>query len=149
MNMNTLLILSLIVAFLWAIPPILQKQLLSKYSKHTVFVVTVLTFATFVLLYGMHHKETLTNDIERLATNHKDLGTIVFIAFVCNFLASLLYYELIKHNSAHTVTSLTYSSPIFTIILAYIFLKEPLDTNSIIGAILVVSGVLVISQSEG
>jgi drug/metabolite transporter (DMT)-like permease len=67
-------------------------------------------------------------------------------AIVCSFLATLLYYQLMRNHKSHLVTALTYSSPIFTLLLAELVSGERPDQYSRWGVILITLGIVVLSQ---
>jgi drug/metabolite transporter (DMT)-like permease len=64
------------------------------------------------------------------------------------FLANMMYYYILKNHESSIISALVYSSPVFTLIIAYIFLKERLDIYGISGIFLMILGVILVSNNN-
>ncbi len=73
----------------------------------------------------------------------------IFIAAIfCLFVANLLYYYILKKNNSSAISALIYSCPIFTLLIAYFFLKEEIDTYGLLGIFFVILGIIFISLND-
>jgi drug/metabolite transporter (DMT)-like permease len=75
----------------------------------------------------------------------KELAILILLPIVALFFANYLYYNLLKHHESSLVVALVCSSPIFTLLLAYLFMNERLTKYGIVGVIMVSGGVGLIS----
>ena len=79
----------------------------------------------------------------------KDIIIIVLTSAIATFMANVLYYTILKNHESSLISALIYSSPIFTLILAYIFLKERINTIGIFGILFIVLGIICIAMNNG
>ena len=141
---------SLIVAFMWAIQSIVNKHILKKIHSHTLLVLGGIVYAASVFMYWLVQvkvQEQVRQDMNR-HIGWKMLGYIVFSGLVGGFLANLLYFGLLKKYPAHMVTAVTYCSPAITAILAYMILKEKMNSKTVLGICLVVTGLVILGLSD-
>jgi drug/metabolite transporter (DMT)-like permease len=75
----------------------------------------------------------------------KELAILILLPIVALFFANYLYYNLLKSHESSLVVALVCSSPIFTLLLAYLFMNERLTKYGIAGVIMVSGGVGLIS----
>lgn len=136
-------IIALIVALLWGIQPLVQKELLKNFSYHSVFMFVNIIFTTCLVIYGYVYREIILDDFKKLESNHIHL--LLFSAIICGFLASITYYHLLKDHKSYVITTITYTAPIFTILLSEYFLKESINPYSKIGVLFVVMGVFLMA----
>jgi drug/metabolite transporter (DMT)-like permease len=59
-----------------------------------------------------------------------------------------MYYYILKNHESSIISALVYSSHVFTLIIAYIFLKERLDIYGISGIFLMILGVILVSNNN-
>ncbi len=59
-----------------------------------------------------------------------------------------MYYYILKNHESSIISALIYSSPVFTLIIAYIFLKERLDIYGISGIFFMILGVILVSNNN-
>lgn len=129
------------VAFAWAISSILQKHVLTKIRPLTLmFYISAILFTAMLVTSLVYHDITdYNNDIWIIL----EIVLIIIIEF---FFAFLLLFYLIKDNDNGIVTTLSYTTPLFTLILAALFFHEKLNTKTILGVILIVVGSIMISM---
>ena len=80
-----------------------------------------------------------------------DAKTIMLIGAVSvltGFVANMLYFFVLKKHDSHVVSALIYSSPVFTLLLAYFLLHEKVTPIGCIGVIMVVLGVVCIALNR-
>lgn len=109
------------------------------------FFSSAVNFSLIVLLAISRIKE-VTSDINKLTP--RDILLIVGISVFAIFMANMIYYYILKNHESSLISALIYSSPIFTLILAYLFLEEKIDKYGISGIIAVIIGIILISQNN-
>jgi drug/metabolite transporter (DMT)-like permease len=77
-----------------------------------------------------------------------DILLISTYTFFTIFIAKLLFLEVLKYNNSHEVAAIEGIYPFFTLILAYMLLKEKITAFGILGVIFVVLGVICISMND-
>jgi drug/metabolite transporter (DMT)-like permease len=138
---------ALFVAFLWGIHPILNKILLGKFNLSTVVVLNNVVYGLAVLVFFFINYTEIAKDVKKI--NSHDLLILFSVALIAGFLANLLYYYVLKSHESSIVSALVFSSPIFTLLVAYFFLKEELSGFGILGILLIVLGVVCIAYNDG
>jgi len=140
-----LVIWSLVVSFLWAVAPIIHKQVF-KLGLHPNSMMAFGGFAYLAVLsmWALYNWKNIRPDIKYLA-DWRVVALISASAIFTALLSSLIYYHLIKEHAAHLVTAITYTSPFFTLFLSWWLLKENITPFSIVGVALIVLGVILIS----
>jgi len=138
----SLLITTLSVSFLWSISPILYKILLNDIHLSTILILIQVVLLIISCIYGLYHWEHIVTDVNKL--NIKNISWIV-IAGASLCLGQLLYLYALKHYKAYIVAALCYTSPIFTMLLAYLVLNETISLQCVIGVITIVIGVILLT----
>jgi len=100
-----------------------------------------LTAAIFALFSILIFKESLNYPF-------RDILIISFGGFVSGFLGLLLYYKAIKVGDVSVVAPIVASSPLWASLFAFLLLGENFSFLKLLGAILVFSGVALISVSR-
>lgn len=80
--------------------------------------------------------------------NGKEWGLLV-LAGIAGALSWLFYFFALKEGAASAVVAIDRLSIVFVVVLAALFLFEPLTWRTLLGAILMVCGALLISLKEG
>lgn len=100
-----------------------------------------LTAAVFALLSIFILRENINYPF-------RDILTISFGGFVSGFLGLLLYYKAIKVGDVSVVAPIVASSPLWASLFAFLLLGESFSFLKLLGAILVFSGVALITISK-
>lgn len=133
-----------IIALLWGISPIVVKHgMNNKINVNTIFFINTLIYVICGGLYSLFYKTEIENDL-----TYKNINILLLLtinAFFAVFLANTIYYVLIESNNTAIVTALSYSSPLFTVILSYFLLEEKLSLQTICGVIVIYLGILLVS----
>lgn len=140
------LLMSLFTSFLWGLSPVIQKHLLDKFDKRTLMLFYSSANVIFVTVLLSFYNNKLYSDIK--SVNAYDILLISTYTFFTIFLANLVFLEVLKYNNAHEVAAIEGIYPFFTLLLAYLFLKEKITAFGILGVILVVLGVVCISFND-
>jgi len=138
--------LALFIGFLGGLSPVIHKTLLHKYNQVTIIVLSSFLYASCSLFYGIYYREVIINDLHKITTN--DFLIIAFTAIITAFFANILYYNVLKKHDSHIISALIYSSPIFTLILAYLFLHEKIHFFGGLGIFLILFGVISITYND-
>lgn len=136
------LILALCVSICWAIPPITEKYLTKYICIELIILLLTFFYFIFCIILFLFNKKKVLGDIPKI--DKKLLIILGISALLGAFIPNILFMNLIKHNSTSIITTLSYLSPFFTFIFAYLVLKERLSYEAIIGLIFVIIGVLLI-----
>lgn len=99
------------------------------------------TAIILLITWGVVFYKGLQQDIGGLSRNN---WLFLALSAVATGLSWLFYYRALQLGRVSDVTIIDKGSIIFTLILAFIFLKEPLTPRLLIGGALVLSGMLVI-----
>jgi drug/metabolite transporter (DMT)-like permease len=140
---STLVLTSLIVAFIWALNSVAQKHAVNNMSHPTAMAVFAVMYFILMLFYIGHHKELISSEIKNIIPS---AILLMMAAVILNFIANVLYFRLIKANGVSIVTALTSTMPIFVALLSFMVLRENVTPKHIAGIAAVVGGVVLISQ---
>lgn len=133
------------LALLWAFPPIIHKHILNTMSFQILMIVSGIVYFLCIVLFAAFHYQSVSRDFRNIKWQH--LVWVSLISIICSFLTNILYYKTLSQHKSSLVTALVAISPIFTAIMAYTILNEKLDLFSVIGILLVTSGVVLMSVS--
>lgn len=76
------------------------------------------------------------------------LGGLVFQALLVSFASFLAWFWLLRNYLASRLGVLSFMTPMFGIVFGVWLLGEPLETSFIVGALLVLSGIVMVSGYE-
>jgi drug/metabolite transporter (DMT)-like permease len=146
--MIDVLLTALTVSFLFGITPITHKYLFSIHpiSKETLITSGAFFYSMCAFVYFFLNRKKVVKDIKTLP--YTTLMIMAASAIVCGFFANYLYFKAIQHSSSYIVSALIFSSPMFTFVLAYLFLKEEVNYKSAFGVFLIVLGVIMLATSK-
>ena len=145
---NSAVQVSLVVALLWAVSPIIHKHVFKhdKLSPMTMLVVSFPFYLVAVLLYAWVHRRQLQDDVHKL--NGRVMFWLAISSLLGGFLANVLYFQVLQHHDSYIVTTIMYSSPLFVFLLALALLKERVSAVSALGVLLIVLGTVLIAYHE-
>ena len=136
----------LFIAFCWGALGVVNKYVLNHLESSTVFILSGIVY--FVLLIGLllYNKNTFDKDLQKITRFQSFciIASAIFLIFLPNF----LYYYFLKRTKASIITAIAYSAPVFTLLLAHLFLNERIKGLSVFGIILVTLGIGLISYEE-
>lgn len=132
-------LISLSIALLWSLAPIFHKYIYkSGIDPKTMMIISGISYASMLIAYIFVHKSTFISDIPRLTVS--TVAVIFVSVLLTSFTANLLYYYAIKHHEAFLVTGLAYTAPLFTMVFAWLLLKEKISMRAAMGVLLIVVG---------
>jgi len=135
------------VLLTYGITPLLNKHILEHISvEGYIFMSSLLYFLTAVIIYLIFFRNTFNNDFSVLKSKPYLAGLIMLYSFSILFVTEYLYFKVLRNNKAYLLTALLASYPLVTIGLSYLFFKEAIEFAHIIGAVLIIMGVIIISN---
>lgn len=70
---------------------------------------------------------------------------VLILGIVCTGFAYLLYFRLVKDEGPASALSVTFLVPLFGILWGYLFLQEAIGLNTLLGALLVIIGTILVT----
>jgi uncharacterized membrane protein len=137
---------SLIISFLWGLSPTIHKKVLSDLHPHIVLVISGVVYFIALIVLMLYNIELLMKEGKKVRAKH--LGWLAATTVGCTFFGSIIYYHVLSKHDSHVVTAIAYSSPVFTLILAYLFLNEKISLLGCIGVLMIVAGVVCIGFND-
>jgi drug/metabolite transporter (DMT)-like permease len=136
----------IIVSFFWGLLPVIHKHLLKNISGLSIMFFSSLFYFIAICLFTLYNQKIIMKDFKKMTIYNY---IWIFIAAIfCLFVANLLYYYILKKNNSSAISALIYSCPIFTLLIAYFFLKEEIDTYGLLGIFFVILGIIFISLND-
>ena len=140
MNPN---LLALIVAAIWGLAPIFEKMSLKELNPMFVLFVRIVLVTCLILPFYL----TSNSFSSILSLNLKNI-LLILIPGVLAVLGIYLYFNALVGSSASKIVPLTATYPLFTCFYGYLFLKEQITLETIIGTALIILGVFVLNYSD-
>lgn len=144
--MNDLVIIALGVALLWSIAPIIHKAVLNKVTPRMLLIFNGITIGIIVLIYALLNKDAVLQEASELSRD--TIGWMLIAVTLSWFLAPLIFYSVLQKGTGHIIIALAYSSPLFAMILAWLFLREKITLMSFIGVCLIVIGIVFLAVAH-
>ena len=135
-------LLCIFVAFLWSLHPICHKILKNNIDAFYIFILIWLFTSVFMIFILFYYKNHIYSNIVNLTKY--ELLILLWLGLI-SVLANYIYFYVIKSDNAYIVSALTYSSPLFTIIIAYLLLNEVISYNAILGILFIIIGASILS----
>jgi len=143
--MHNYILLALISGFMWGMAPVIHKVLLVKYQPITIMLLNSFTYAISMMLIVFFNYKMFMKDMNKI--KYEDILIIVLSSIGILVIGNLIYYYVLREHDSSLVSALIYSSPVFTLILAYIFLKERLSMYGYLGIFSILLGIIFISKN--
>jgi uncharacterized membrane protein len=135
-----LILFGLVVALLWAIAPLIHKYLLTHTNYKVIMLLSAVTYVIVMCIYSIVNYNDIFFQLKQI--NTKNIILIIFVSLITLVIANIIYLSILQNNNSYVVCALTYSSPIFTLIFAYLFFKEKVTLLGLFGVIFVVIGII-------
>jgi len=124
--------LMFIAAMCWAVYAMVGKNLFKKYHPFTIL------FYTFLfVLFGTTLLQSPATTLSQINTT--TLPNLIYMGFVCTFIAFVLFYNGVKKLVPSTVGIISYTKPIISVILAFLILHQITSLWQTVGIILIIS----------
>jgi drug/metabolite transporter (DMT)-like permease len=138
---------SLLIGFLWGVSPIIQKHLLKKFDKFSLMLFfSVIYFCLLLFASAFNHK-TIMKDFRLL--NNWDTVLMIMYVFFTIFLTNLLILHVLKTHDSYIVSAIVEgTSPLFTLLLVYLFFEEKITLIGVLGVLFIVLGIVCIAMND-
>lgn len=146
MKQTYVILLALLVAFLWGVAPVIHKHVLKSISPHVVLIISGVSYITCLAIFAAIHQRKLIEGIKHI--HAKYVLIIALTSIFTAFIANIIYLNVLKHQDSYIISALIYACPVFTLILAYVFLKEKVTLFGGLGVFFIILGVICIIFNE-
>ncbi len=136
-------LLALLVATIWGINPIFEKLSLVKASPLAVITIRFI-FSTIILVAIAFSG----NIVEEVRTMKLMTYVWIILAGVLGAVGLYIYFVALQEDHTSKIVPIIASFPLFTALYAYIFLKEQITTERLVGIVFVVAGVILINWNN-
>jgi hypothetical protein len=133
-------LVALVVSFLWGLQPAVYKTLLQQVSYQTIMLFSGVTNVLCVAILCWIESQQVTRDLRQVTPFH--MVVMILLPVFTMFLANVLYFRVLKDHETSIVSAVIYSAPVFTLIIAYLFLNERLRWQGLVGIAAIVGGVI-------
>ena len=106
---------------------------------------TFLSMFTFLII-SKSQEADLLKEISSISTN--SFLAALFLGIVCTALAIIIFFYLIKRQSAVFASQSNFFIPCFGVFWSYLFLNEEINENLIYSAFFIVSGLLLVNKGR-
>ena len=130
------LIFAFMAAVLWAVGVVIDKYIITKHMKDAF---------SYQLLYTIAETPILLLLLFTPISSALPWSVLGIVAGFGIYPGLILYFKAMAIEEASRVISLWYISPIFVLLLAYVFLQEKLSLPSYLGVVFLVLGAMFIS----
>ena len=144
--LDNYIFLALFISFLWGVQTVIHKHLLSSLHFVTIMLVSGVINVSLIVVLSIYLKNDILTDLKKIT--FRDAVILVCLPIFTVFISNLIYYFILKKHESSLVSALTYSSPAFTLILAYLYLNERLDIYGLSGIFAIIAGVILISNNN-
>ena len=134
--------LSLLVALLWSISPIIYKHSLSTISQSTLIVVSGLIYFIASAAYFFLHKTTIIKELS--SPKNTGLLWLLVVANIAVFVGQVIYIFTIEKGTSYAAVALASASPLFVLLLSYLFLREEITFKHAIAVVIIVIGIMLL-----
>ncbi len=138
-----LFLYSTIVSLCWGLSPVLYKLLMNNVDIKVTFVINSLFFTLAVICYTIYYWNDIKSNLQ--TTSVSDICFLGLISVVLSFIPNIIYFNLLNQYDSYVVNALVSTSPIFTLGMAYLILRESITKYDILGVILIITGVFFLS----
>lgn len=140
--------IALFVSFLWGAQVIAHRYVLNerKADPKVLMIISSLVYMCCIAFFALYNWQSVQKGIQTI--DAISFSLIAATAILCGFLANLLYIYILKDNESYVVGTLIYSSPVFTLLIAILLLKERVTWIGLAGVSFIIFGVLCLSMNE-
>ena len=139
-----------ILIFSWTLNPFLKKKLIKKINGNDFFILNHILVSVFIFgyyFYLKNKKECDLNCIKKL--NWSDIG-ILTLAAVTSMAGAIFLPHLItmKGDVSYLISNIQPAVIALTFLVGYMFFKEEITINKIIGVILILIGIVMMNYKK-
>ena len=139
-NSNAYFNLALCI-LLWASIPVATKKILVELnSLQSLFYLTILSTLALGIIVIFQKK---TGDLKKY--NRRQYGSMFFLGFLGNYLYYVFLYGALEKTTASEGFILAYTWPMLVLVLSFIFLKDKVTLQKLIGILFSFFGIIIIT----
>jgi len=138
--------IGLFISFLWGIQTVIHKHLLDHISGLSIMLYSTILYTLLLCITAYYHKSIIIKDLKKI--DLRISAILFFVAFFTLFVTNMLYYYILNHHESSFVSAIISTAPIFTVIFAYLFLKERLSMYGIMGIVSLILGLILINMDR-
>ena len=138
--------IGLFISFLWGIQTVIHKHLLNHISGLSIMIYSAILYTLLLCILAYYQKSIIIKDLKKIDLRISSI--LFFTAFFTVFLTNILYYYILNHHESGLVSALISTAPIFTVIFAYLFLKEKLSIYGFMGIVFFILGLILINMDN-
>lgn len=138
--------IALFVSFLWGLAPIIHKHVLKSVDPKVVMVTGGLFYSICLFTFAIYYLKDIKSGFKKLQL--RNALWIGFASIITAFIANLIYFYILKDHDSYVIAALIYSSPVFTLILAYYLLKEKVTMMGFVGVAFIMIGIICLALNE-
>lgn len=141
-----MLLVAMFISLMWGISPIIYKHVLKSLDTYSLIALQGAFYIALYTLYLVFMKKHISQ--KRATFTPKVIAWVGVAAIFGMILPTVLFFAILKNHDSHIITALTYSSPMFTLLIAYFILHEKVTLMSFLGVVLIVAGIMCISLAS-
>jgi transporter family protein len=135
-------IFAILASLAWGLAPILFKLGL-KAEVSNLFALMVHNFSAFLLASLLFFALG-----EPFKVGLRELVFISVGGILSGFLGLFFYFEAVRHGKVSIVAPIASTSPLWSVLFAYVLLGEGLNLQKLVGVLLIVLGITLLSLSK-
>lgn len=139
-----IVLFAMIPSFLWGLIPIVDKYAVDQMHIMSYILITSFFYLAVAIAYFILKPDKMKTELIKIDSKLLWIG---ILATIISFVAEVTYLHLLQSHDNLTalITALTYTSPFFTLILAYLIFKEKITIQCTIGVLFIVLGAIIIA----
>jgi drug/metabolite transporter (DMT)-like permease len=123
-------------------------NLLAKMATATENTNDIIFYNKFVSFGFVFAYSVLTGRMEIVNVNWIGIGYVFFVAFFCNFIGLILFYNGLQYVEFNLVNLIRSVGPILVVLYSWYFFPEPLSLMNIVGGFLLLASVTLLTTKN-
>ncbi len=136
------IIFAILASLVWGLAPVFFKMGL-KSGVSNLLALAVHNLSAFLLASVLY---ILIDGSSR--TGLKEITFLAMGGILSGFVGLFLFFEAIKHGKVSIVSPIASTSPLWSVLFAFLILGEELNLQKLLGALLIVSGIVLLTLSR-
>ena len=131
---------AILTAVLWGLAPVFDKIGLGRASP-----AAALSIRTIAIALGIGTFLAISGEWREFGTlDRRSVAYLALGGLAAGLIGQLFYFFALKSGGVTVVSPITATYPLVAVLLAILFLREPVSPGKVIGAVLIVLGILAI-----
>jgi drug/metabolite transporter (DMT)-like permease len=99
-----------------------------------------------ILGYILFFQDSVKRDFSILIKKPYLFGLIFLYSAALIFVGEYLYFKVLHHHKAYTITAVLAAYPLITLAISYWFFEEKIELAHIVGTLLIVGGIILVTR---